>query len=82
MREYCICKILLNESDTTSELPMVGCDACDNFFHLKCLNLKKFPRTKKWVCPECKGKLASSNVILLSSQKYYNVLDGANAVSC
>jgi hypothetical protein len=40
---------------------MVEChgDNCsfNNFFHLKCLGLKNYPRSKKYLCPNC-SKLA------------------------
>ena len=48
---YCLCR-------TTTDLAnMVGCDQCDNWFHLKCLKLKRFPTGKTWYCKTCrKGK--------------------------
>ena len=37
---------------------MVGCDTDDcpyQWFHLDCLKLKAFPKSKTWYCPECQS---------------------------
>ena len=47
---YCICKQPYDENKT-----MIGCDKCDDWFHLECLNLKNFPNAKKWYCKRCKS---------------------------
>ena len=48
--KYCVC-------GTTTDLEnMVGCDRCNNWFHLKCIKLKRFPRTKTWYCKPCRQK--------------------------
>ena len=48
--EYCVCK-------TSDDLDnMVGCDSCNDWFHPRCLNLKRLPLTKKWYCPACRKK--------------------------
>lgn len=53
-KKYCYCQ--QEESDDMISSNMVGCDN-DKFtyewFHLKCLNLKSFPRASKWYCPDC-----------------------------
>lgn len=36
---------------------MVGCDYKEcpyKWFHLSCLNLKTFPKSKVWYCPDCR----------------------------
>lgn len=54
--EYCICKT------TTKLYKMVGCDSCNNWFHLACINLKRYPRSKTWYCKDCrKAKKACKN---------------------
>ena len=38
---------------------MVGCDNDDcpyQWFHLNCLKLKAFPKSKTWYCPECQKR--------------------------
>ena len=38
---------------------MVGCDNDDcpyQWFHLGCLKLKAFPKSKTWYCPECQKR--------------------------
>ena len=38
---------------------MVGCDNDDcpyQWFHLDCLKLKAFPKSKTWYCPECQKR--------------------------
>ena len=38
---------------------MVGCDDDDcpyQWFHLDCLKLKAFPKSKTWYCPECQKR--------------------------
>ena len=38
---------------------MVGCDNEDcpyQWFHLDCLKLKAFPKSKTWYCPECQKR--------------------------
>ncbi|XP_065669374.1 uncharacterized protein LOC136088745 [Hydra vulgaris] len=49
---FCICKSKSFQSDDT----MVGCDSCDNWFHLKCLSLKSPPKSTVWYCSDCKYK--------------------------
>jgi hypothetical protein len=49
---FCICKSKNFQNDDT----MVGCDSCDNWFHLKCLSLKSAPRSTVWYCSSCKNK--------------------------
>ena len=43
-RKFCIFKETYDENR-----PMVGCDNCDNWYHLDCLKLKEFPKNKKMV---------------------------------
>ena len=38
-----------------ANMPMVGCDNCDNWYHLVGLKLKDFPKVKKWYCKLCKS---------------------------
>ena len=40
-RNYCVpnCKV-------TESCEMVGCDSCDNWYHLSCVKLKSVPKTK------------------------------------
>ena len=55
IQKYCYCQQV--ESDDMISSDMVGCDndKCTyEWFHLKCLNLKSFPRTSKWYCPDCR----------------------------
>jgi hypothetical protein len=33
--------------------PTVACDACDNWYHWRCVGLKKNPGKKVWYCPPC-----------------------------
>ena len=49
---FCICKSKSFQNDDT----MVGCDSCNNWFHLKCLSLKSAPRSTVWCCSSCKYK--------------------------
>jgi hypothetical protein len=35
---------------------MVGCDVCDEWFHYKCIGLKRAPQLKEWLCFPCKEK--------------------------
>ena len=44
---YCICRQPENGD-------MVGGDACDEWFHLKCLKLKRQPTAKHWYCKQCR----------------------------
>ena len=55
-QKYCYCQQVESDGPISSS-EMVGCDnsKCTyEWFHLKCLNLKFFPRTSKWYCPECR----------------------------
>ena len=52
-KEYCVCKVMMNMNDSTADSTMVGCDRCDNFFHLSCIGLKKVPWSKIWYCSDC-----------------------------
>ena len=45
---YCVCR----SSDETED--MVGCDKCDEWFHLKCIKLTRIPMTKHWYCKACR----------------------------
>nr|XP_047145878.1 chromatin modification-related protein png1-like [Hydra vulgaris] len=54
---FCICKSKSLENDDT----MVGCDSCDNWFHLKCISLKSVPRSSVWYCNSCKNKKKSAH---------------------
>ncbi|XP_047143880.1 uncharacterized protein LOC124817620 isoform X2 [Hydra vulgaris] len=54
---FCICKSKSSENDDT----MVGCDSCDNWFHLKCISLKSVPRSSVWYCNSCKNKKKSAH---------------------
>ena len=49
-RKFCICKETHDENR-----PMVGCNNCDNWYHLNCLKLKDFPKVKRWYCKLCKS---------------------------
>ena len=54
-KKYCYCQ--QEELDGMISSDMHGCDndKCTyEWFHLKCLNLKSFPRTSKWYCPDCR----------------------------
>ena len=51
-KRYCICD---TEYSSDGE-EMVGCDACDNWFHLSCYKLKKVPKNSTWYCRECRVK--------------------------
>ncbi len=44
---YCICR-------KGSYGQMVGCDRCDEWYHIECLKLKRMPRAKKWYCAKCR----------------------------
>ena len=51
--KYCYCQ---KEEDAYGG-DMVGCDndgCIYQWFHLKCLRLKTFPRSLKWYCPDCR----------------------------
>ena len=44
---------------------MVGCDNehCPyQWFHLECLKLKAFPRSKTWYCPECQKRRRGKSI--------------------
>ncbi|XP_057306787.1 uncharacterized protein LOC130644983 isoform X1 [Hydractinia symbiolongicarpus] len=49
IKHYCICNPPLDGD-------MVGCDHCDRWYHIQCINLKKIPRSKVWYCKDCKKK--------------------------
>ena len=51
-KRYCICD---TEYSSDGE-EMVGCDACDNWFHLSCYKLKTVPKNSTWYCRECRVK--------------------------
>ena len=42
------CRMLLSDSES------IGCDMCLEWNHLKCINLKKPPKSKYWYCTNCK----------------------------
>lgn len=47
---YCYCQ-------GPEEGDMIGCDHKEckyKWFHLSCLKLKSFPRSKVWYCPDCR----------------------------
>lgn len=50
IRLYCKCQKPYDEKE-----PMIGCDKCDEWFHLNCLKLKAAPKAKKWYCSTCKS---------------------------
>ena len=44
---------------------MVGCDNehCPyQWFHLECLKLKAFPKSKTWYCPECQKRRKGKSI--------------------
>ena len=47
---FCICQSTEEDDD------MVACDMCNEWFHLRCLKLKRMPRTRRWYCTKCKAK--------------------------
>ena len=49
VRNDCIsnCKV-------TKACEMVGCDSCDNWYHLSCVKPKIVPKTKTWYCKSCR----------------------------
>lgn len=47
-RTYCVCKT------TEDNENMVACDRCDQWFHPRCLKLKRLPQSKTWYCPKCR----------------------------
>nr|XP_047137738.1 uncharacterized protein LOC124814271 [Hydra vulgaris] len=49
MSQFCIC----NGPEDGS---MVGCDCCNQWYYIKCLNLKKLPTSKTWYCKKCLKK--------------------------
>ena len=55
---YCICKS--KYSDDASA--MVGCDSCDNWFHLHCLKLKIIPKSKCMVLQRLQSKETEINL--------------------
>ena len=70
---YCTCK-QPSTAQESNEMPMIGCDKCENWFHLKCLNVENnadlLERIDKFTCPYCflwnveqqsnKGKVSTS----------------------
>lgn len=46
---FCICGAT---NDTDSD--MVGCDMCNQWFHIACLKLKRLPKSKTWYCKQCR----------------------------
>ena len=52
-RLYCICK---TEFDETRSNTMIGCDKCDNWYHLSCLNIDETSpiiRQDTYICQSC-----------------------------
>ena len=41
------CSLLLSASES------VACESCLDWFHLKCVGLKKAPKRKNWFCRNC-----------------------------
>ncbi|XP_065649892.1 uncharacterized protein LOC136078307 [Hydra vulgaris] len=56
---YCICNNEQVNTSTENDGDMVGCDKCDQWFHLKCLKLKRLPTSKVWYCQKCKNGIKS-----------------------
>lgn len=52
-RQYCYCKKLWDQS-----VPMIGCDACDEWYHLTCLNMLSSEAVciESYVCVTCQQK--------------------------
>lgn len=44
----------LNDKKNEKRKISIGCDYCLEWFHLKCAALKKMPRSKLWICENCK----------------------------
>jgi hypothetical protein len=42
--------------DEKLEETSIGCDYCNEWWHLKCAKLKGPPKTLKWFCIDCKYK--------------------------
>ena len=66
-KTYCFCKT----TDVNRE--MVGCDRCDQWFHPKCLKLKKLPTTKSWYCPSCETKNLPIKLYKIQGQKKLSI---------
>lgn len=43
-------------SSSQRGLSLVGCDSCEGWFCLPCLNLRRAPKQKIWYCPNCRPK--------------------------
>ncbi len=55
--KYCVCRQLLKDSNVL----MIGCDGCDEWYHPDCINLsgaelEKAKQSDKWFCVKCKNK--------------------------
>jgi hypothetical protein len=58
-KEYCLPDCLLGKR-YDKNIVMIGCDGCDNWYHLKCLNmteeeLNKDYKDKEWYCVNCQN---------------------------
>ena len=49
-KTYCICKTPYN-----SDFPMIGCDKCEGWFHLSCVNIntEQAQSIDIYFCPSC-----------------------------
>jgi len=48
---YCICR------SSSIEGSMVGCDKCNEWFHVACLGLKRLPKSKNWYRKKCRKSM-------------------------
>ncbi|KAK6092942.1 hypothetical protein MT418_006932 [Batrachochytrium dendrobatidis] len=52
-RLYCLCR-----RPNGNELPMIGCDTCDEWFHFECVGLSvlEAEAISKYMCPNCRTR--------------------------
>ena len=51
---YCpLCDKVCDENPQSSSENSIGCDGCDEWFHVACAKVRNTKRVKKWFCSKC-----------------------------